>query len=195
MGIHGGRAFLVGHPLGDSFHDHFAAGVYEGESDLLGLALFKSTAKRHPLAAATGGRRLTGWPAWQVSRRWRSGGDQDDRLLLDATLRDLARQARRGLGTWSLEADRCLRQYGRRLADRQLVVADLSTRLQQLIACLAVVHKADRQADEQTVLAASCWCREALAGATGGRLTASDQAAVAKLGRLVLEASATARTR
>jgi alkylation response protein AidB-like acyl-CoA dehydrogenase len=40
LGIHGGRAFLVGHPLGDSFHDHFAAGIYEGESDLLGLALF-----------------------------------------------------------------------------------------------------------------------------------------------------------
>ena len=192
LGIHGGRAFLVGHPLGDSFHDHFAAGIYEGESDLLGLALFKSTAKRHPLAAATGGRRLTGWLAWQLSRRWRSAGDQDDRLLLDGTLRDLARQARRGLAAWSIETDRCLRRYGRGLADRQLVVADLSTRLQQFIGCLAVIHQADRQADEQAILAASCWCREALAGATGGRLTASDQAAVAALGWLTLEASGTA---
>jgi alkylation response protein AidB-like acyl-CoA dehydrogenase/DNA-binding CsgD family transcriptional regulator len=27
LGIHGGRAFLVGHPLGDSFHDHLAVGT------------------------------------------------------------------------------------------------------------------------------------------------------------------------
>ncbi|MFM7034724.1 MAG: AMP-binding protein, partial [Planctomycetia bacterium] len=32
LGVHGGRAFLVGHPLGDSFHDHFAVTIYEGES-------------------------------------------------------------------------------------------------------------------------------------------------------------------
>nr|MCS5616501.1 acyl-CoA dehydrogenase family protein [Pirellulales bacterium] len=51
LGIHGGRAFLVGHPLGDAWHDHFAVGVYEGESDLLGLALFRGLAKGHPLAA------------------------------------------------------------------------------------------------------------------------------------------------
>ncbi|NBU42351.1 MAG: acyl-CoA dehydrogenase, partial [Planctomycetia bacterium] len=35
LGVHGGRAFLVGHPLGDSLHDHLAVGIYEGESDLL----------------------------------------------------------------------------------------------------------------------------------------------------------------
>ena len=187
LGIHGGRAFLVGHPLGDSFHDHFAAGVYEGESDLLGLALFKGVAKQHPLAAATGGRRVTGWLGWQLARRWPAGSDADDRQLLDGRLRDYARQARRGLARWSLEADHCLRRYGRRLADRQLVVADLSTRLQQLISSLAVAHLADRLADDQSVLAASCWCREALAAATGKRPTTADQAALATLGKLTLE--------
>ena len=55
LGVHGGRAFLVGHPLGDSLHDHLAVTVYEGESDLLGLALFKGIAKHHPLAAIAEG--------------------------------------------------------------------------------------------------------------------------------------------
>ena len=187
LGIHGGRAFLVGHPLGDSFHDHFAAGVYEGESDLLGLALFKGVAKGHPLAAVAGRRRLAGWLGWQLGRRWGRDGDADDRRLLAGELRDWAHQARRGLAAWSLEADLCLRRYGHGLADRQLVVADLSTRLQQLISCLAVVHQADRQADDQAVLAAGCWCREALAAATGKRPTAADQAAIAALGKLTLE--------
>ncbi|MEY3032781.1 MAG: Acyl-CoA dehydrogenase, partial [Planctomycetota bacterium] len=187
LGIHGGRAFLVGHPLGDSFHDHFAAGVYEGESDLLGLALFKGVAKQHPLAAVAGGRRVAGWLGWQLARRWQVARDADDRQLLDGTLRDCTRQARRGLAAWSLEADRCLRRYGRGLADRQLVVADLSTRLQQLISSLAVAHLADRLADDQSVLAASCWCREALAAATGKRPTTADQAALATLGKLTLE--------
>jgi long-subunit acyl-CoA synthetase (AMP-forming)/alkylation response protein AidB-like acyl-CoA dehydrogenase len=187
LGIHGGRAFLVGHPLGDSFHDHFAAGVYEGESDLLGLALFKGVAKRHPLATAAGGRRVAGWLARQIACRWQVARDADDRQLLEGRLQDCARQARRGLAAWSLEADRCLRRYGRGLADRQLVVADLSTRLQQFISCLAIVHQADRQADEKTVLAATCWCREALAAATGKRPTAADQASLATLGKLTLE--------
>jgi hypothetical protein len=91
------------------------------------------------------------------------------------------------LARWSLEADHCLRRYGRRLADRQLVVADLSTRLQQFTSCLAVAHLADRLADDQSVLAASCWCREALAAATGKRPTAADQASLATLGKLTLE--------
>ena len=67
------------------------------------------------------------------------------------------------------------------------MVADLSTRLQQFISCLAIVHQADRQADEKTVLAATCWCREALAAATGKRPTAADQASLATLGKLTLE--------
>jgi alkylation response protein AidB-like acyl-CoA dehydrogenase len=89
LGVHGGRAFLVGHPLGDSLHDHFAVTVYEGENDLLGLALFKGLAKRHPLAAAaldaSPARRVTSrpsrpsrlsWLGWRLATL--AGGGADD---------------------------------------------------------------------------------------------------------------------
>ncbi|MFM9025735.1 MAG: AMP-binding protein, partial [Planctomycetaceae bacterium] len=66
LGVHGGRAFLVGHPLGDSLHDHLAVGVYEGESDLLGLALIKGLAKAHPLASPGG---LAGLAGGNTRRR------------------------------------------------------------------------------------------------------------------------------
>ena len=186
LGIHGGRAFLVGHPLGDSFHDHFAAGVYEGESDLLGLALFKGLAKRHPLAGARGGRRLGGWLVRQAGSRLLPDATAADGGILDGELQELARRARRGLAAWRLEAEGLLARHGRSLADRQLLVADLSTRLQQLVSCLVICHHADRQADDEQVLAASCWSRAMLATATGHRLTAADHARVAELGRLVL---------
>lgn len=184
LGIHGGRSFLVGHPLGDSFHDHFAAGVYEGESDLLGLALFKGVAKQHPLATR---RSAVGWLAWRLSRRWRARRAAEDDGLLDPALRRLARRSRRRLARWSIRVDRLLRRHGPRLAEQQLLVADLSTQLQQLISCLAVVHLADQRGTDEAVLAAICWSRQALAAASGRRLTAADHARLAALGRLQAE--------
>lgn len=41
---HGGRALLVGHPVGDSLHDYLASTIYEGEGDLLCLSLGRSLA-------------------------------------------------------------------------------------------------------------------------------------------------------
>ena len=184
LGIHGGRAFLVGHPLGDSFHDHFAAGVYEGESDLLGLALFRGVAKRHPMALR---RSVAGWLGWRLVRWWRSHRAAEDFSLLDGELRGLARQAGQSLTRWSLDADRLLRRRGRELAEQQLLVASLSARLQQLIATLAVLHLADRRGDEASVLAAVCWSRQALVAATGTQLTAADHENLTALGRLQTE--------
>ena len=181
LGIHGGRAFLVGHPLGDSFHDHFAAGVYEGESDLLGLALFKGVAKRHPLAER---RELIGWLEWRFMRRWRSHLAAECHSLLDGELRALARQAGRGLTQWSVDADRLLRRRARELSEKQLLVSDMSARLQRLIATLAVLHLADRRGDEASVLAAVCWSRQALAVEAGTPLTGADHENLAALGRL-----------
>lgn len=44
---HGGRAFLVGHPWGDHLHDFLAPSIYEGENEILLLALFKTASKPH----------------------------------------------------------------------------------------------------------------------------------------------------
>ena len=190
LGVHGGRAFLVGHPLGDSLHDHFAVTVYEGESDLLGLALFKGLAKHHPLAGlareTSKGRRAAAWLAWRIGllgRRHR----RDDAGILDSRLRDHAAAARRLLDAAAIRIDRGIRRHGRTLADRQLLVGSWSADVRELVSVLAVAHHADATADDEDLRAADCWCRLALARARGRRLTAADHACMAALGRSVAE--------
>jgi len=184
LGVHGGRAFLVGHPLGDSFHDHFAATVYEGESDLLGLALFKGLCKHHPLAGASG-RRAWQWLAWRlhglVRPVRRDGGE-----ILDRGLRDHAARARRLLGGLAVRIDRAVRSQGRSLAERQLFCGGLAAEARDLVSVLAVAHRGDMLGDERSLAAADCWCRMALARATGRRLAAADHAQIAALGRATL---------
>ena len=184
LGVHGGRAFLVGHPLGDSLHDHFAVTVYEGESDLLGLALFKGLAKHHPLAArARDPRRLARageWLAWRTGRF--AAGGRADVGLLDARLRGHALRARRGLGELAVRIDRGIRRHGRGLADRQLEIGGLAAEAREFVSVLATAHHADAQGTDAAAQAADVWCRLAVARAAGRRLTAADHTAVAALG-------------
>jgi len=184
LGIHGGRAFLVGHPLGDSFHDHFAVSVYEGESDLLGLALFKGLARHHPLASsrhAAAWRRAADWVAWRTGLQASAAGE--DGGILDRGLRRHARSARRRLGRLAVAIDRALRRYGRSLAERQLQVAALSAAVRDATSVLAVAHHADARGDDRVLPAADAWCRMALARAAGRPPTPDDLAAVARAGR------------
>ena len=185
LGIHGGRAFLVGHPLGDSLHDHFAVGVYEGESDLLGLALFRGLAKGHPLAArgrdASALRRVAGWLAWRAGA-WSSSRHRDDGAILDGPLRAHARAARRGLAAAALAIDRAIRRHGRSLAERHLEIGGLSARVRDFASVLAAAHHADASGDEHAVASADVWCRLALARAAGRHPSAADLSALATLG-------------
>jgi hypothetical protein len=184
LGIHGGRAFLVGHPLGDAWHDHFAVGVYEGESDLLGLALFRGLAKGHPLAGhrrEAVARGAVDWLAWRAAA-WSRGGHGDDGAILDRSLRRHARAARRGLAGAALAIDRAIRKHGRRLAERQLEIGGLSAVVQDLASVLAVAHHADASGDDSAIMAADAWCRLALARAAGRRPSPGDLAAIAAVG-------------
>jgi len=190
LGIHGGRAFLVGHPLGDSFHDHFAVTVYEGESDLLGLALLKGLCKHHPAAGETGPlRKAVAWLAWRAGvlarPSARAGGE-----ILDRRLRGHAAAARRMLDAAAVRLDRALRRLGRSFAERQLLAAAISAEIREATSVLAVAHHADAVGDDRQVAAADCWCRLALARGRGVRLTADDHAALAWLGRSIAERNA-----
>ena len=189
-GIHGGRGFLLGHPLGDALHDHFAVNTYEGESGLLELALFKGLAKRHPLA----GRRSSiaaSLPllADRLCSRWRSAAE--DRSILDSRLRGFASAARRGLATAGRDIERMLRRHGRGLADRQLIVGSLAARVREQLTILAVAHHADRviapQGDTPALAAAETACRLALARSSGRHLTPADLACLANAGKRSLK--------
>jgi len=197
LGVHGGRAFLVGHPLGDSLHDHLAVSIYEGESDLLELASFKGLCKRHPAMRRGGSaaRRFGDWLTWRVGRIAKPAGG-DTAFILDAELRDHAQRARRGLARTAVEIDRAVRRHGRALAERQLEVGSLAARVHTLLSVLAVAHYADARADATgdgapgdgafTIAAADVWCRLALRRAAGRHPTPADFAAVAAVGRRVL---------
>ncbi|MGI9178585.1 MAG: AMP-binding protein [Pirellulales bacterium] len=188
LGVHGGRAFLVGHPLGDSLHDHFAVSVYEGESELLGLALFKGIAKHHPLAAlgreAAAWRRAGAWLAWRVAAA--AGGQRQDAAILDRCLREHAQAARRSLLMTARCIDRAIRQHGRNLAERQLEVGQLSADIREAVSVLAVAHHADAAGDDRLLSPADVWCRLALAGVGGRRPAGHDLAAVAAMGARIM---------
>jgi hypothetical protein len=188
LGVHGGRAFLVGHPLGDSLHDHFAVTVYEGESELLGLALFKGLCKHHPLVAAarSGQASPWGWLSWRAGLLCRRPS-QGDASILDRRLRRHAATARGLLDRLALRIDRGIRRHGKGLAERQLLAGTWAEEFRQLVSVLAVAHHADATAADQDAAAADCWCRRALARARGVKPSVADHAALAALGRAVVE--------
>jgi hypothetical protein len=194
VGVHAGRTFLVGNPLGDAIHDHLAVGIYEGESGLLGLALFKGLAKRHPLAASATRpqlRRAAAWLAWRVGRLVSASPEFD--TLLDASLRGHARSARRLLDRTAVGIDRAIRRQGRSLADEQAVVGELSRRVRAAVAVLAVAHHVDcnplgehpGEADWRP-LAAEAFCRRAVAAAAGRLPTPADLGLEAELGAAIV---------
>ncbi len=185
LGVHGGRAFLVGHPLGDSFHDHFAATIYEGESDLLGLALFKGLAKHHPAIGSSKQRAALEWLAWRVGRL-ATAPSPDGRTILDRTLRQHVRHARRLLGSAAVRIDRDIRRHGRRLAERQLLMGRHAATVRDLMSVLAVAHRGDMLGDERSLLEADCWCHMALARAAGCVPSAAADTRLAALGRATM---------
>lgn len=192
-GIHGGRGFLLGHPLGDSLHDLFAVNTYEGESGLLELALFKGLAKQHPLAARRHESKIALLGPLLALALSRRSSAAEDRAILDARFRSFARAARRGLARSARDIERAMRHHGRNLADRQLVVGHLAARVREYLTVLAVAHHTDRviapQGNATCLAAAETCCRLTLARATGHHPTARDLACLAETGRQVLRKS------
>jgi alkylation response protein AidB-like acyl-CoA dehydrogenase len=80
---HGGRFFLQGHPAGDLAYDHLAPCIYEGENDLLRLAMIQSLAKiSGGLSPSLG---VTGQPAWFITAWQRVNSQVSSNLLAART--------------------------------------------------------------------------------------------------------------
>jgi hypothetical protein len=87
---HGGRFFLQGHPAGDMLYDYLAPCIYEGENDLLCLAMFHTLAKDSREVRPTLNRSLeTPWSL--VSSRIKPS-TVSNRSLLQAELIAIARE-------------------------------------------------------------------------------------------------------
>jgi alkylation response protein AidB-like acyl-CoA dehydrogenase len=192
MKTHGGRAFLQGHLFGDHVHEYLAPCIYEGEGEMLGMALFKSLVKQHGMQyfepvgralAAAGLSRLSPtrpgelwrlrkvlWPyaRWWLGEHLARKGRTEMGPLPNA-LREHAQFAIRGLQRMPREISAVLRKHQLRLTDRQCRMSELSARVQKLVVMLVTSLYAGRQNDSLVQAAADVLCQDLARELTGQR--------------------------
>ncbi|MEX2174345.1 MAG: acyl-CoA dehydrogenase family protein [Pirellulaceae bacterium] len=208
MKTHGGRAFLHGHLFGDQVHEFLAPCIYEGEGEMLGMALFKSLIKQHgttyfePVGKALQAAgmkkfnpanpvhawKLRGalgpygmwWVGEKFSHKWRT-----ELGPMPSGLREHAIAAIRGLQALPLEISGAMRKHQLKLADRQCRMSELSLRTQKLVVMLATSLYAGRQNDETVRMAADIVCQDLARELSGKRPTDRYFRAVSELGEKV----------
>jgi hypothetical protein len=184
---------LHGHLFGDQVHEFLAPCIYEGEGEMLGMALFKSLVKQHgtayfePVGKALAAAKMKTfspanplhvwklrsalvpygwwWLSESLSRKWRTElGPMPD------TLREHALAAIHGLQGMPLEISATLRKHQLKLADRQCRMSELSTKVQKLVVMLATSLYAARQNDEVVRAAADVVCQDLARELSGKRV-------------------------
>jgi alkylation response protein AidB-like acyl-CoA dehydrogenase len=210
MKTHGGRAFLHGHFFGDNIHEFLAPCIYEGEGEMLGMALFKSLVKQHgrqffePIGktlVAAGIRKPNMlnpahlWklkaPLWEYTKWYVgqsiSGSNGSEMPLLPRELRVHAEFAKNGLRKMAREISGTMRKHQLKLADRQCRMSDLSARVQALVLILCTSLYAGRQDNEIVRSAAEGLCRHLTRGLTGERASDRDLRELTELGSAIAE--------
>lgn len=173
---HGGRSFLHGHAVGDNLHDWLAPSIYEGESDLLSLALLKNLARREPAGAIAGAGGSGESPKSQKSPKSQAPCTPPfDRFVDRAS--ELAVALQRELDEWLKDDDES--QQGRAL--------ELSRRVRNLAVLLCVTAYASESTTETIRLAAESLCRDVLRDLTNERPTGEDFATADRLGQRLVD--------
>lgn len=184
MKTHGGRSFLHGHLFGDHVHDYLAPCIYEGEGEMLGLALFKALVKQHgqtffepvgkalhaaglkklnpsnPLQLWRLRSALAPYAKWMAGERFARKSRTPSATKLPPELAGHVDFACRELQRMPLAIDRTLRKHQLKLADRQCRMAELSARVQKLVIMLCTALYAAGKADALTRRAADVLCRD-----------------------------------
>ena len=210
MKTHGGRSFLHGHRFGDNVHEYLAPCIYEGEGEMLGLALFKSLVKHHgstylePIARAlreAGIDRPNPWNpvhAWKLRRaatpyvRWLAAQrlrrpPRAELAELSAPLKSHAERAYCQLQRAPLEISAAMRKHHLTLADRQLRMSEISTRIQALIVQLCTSVHAGGSESDVVRDAGAVLCQELNRRLTGHRPTDREFRALSGLGERLLD--------
>lgn len=210
MKTHGGRSFLHGHWFGENVHEFLAPCIYEGEGEMLSMALFKSLVKQHGReyfesigrTFATAGiskpNLLNPRHAWAVRNslfryaRWMTGrtlrGSPWDALPnMPGDLQSHAIRGQRILAKSGDQISAMMRRLQLQLANRQCRINAASTRVQDAVVMLVTSLYAASSDDPITRQAADTLCRR-----LGNRLehrgeSDSDYAATTKLGQMISE--------
>lgn len=167
MKTHGGRSFLHGHAVGDNLYDWLAPSIYEGESDLLSLALLKHLTRRDSSAPIQLELRESG-PVAQHDSPFANHVDRASQLAVEIS---------REIGDW-LERDD---------DSRQLRALELSRRVQRLAMLLCVAAYGVEQSCETTLRSADLLCRDLLRDLTYQRPSDEDLARADQLGQILVE--------
>ena len=210
MKTHGGRSFLKGHLFGENVHEFLAPCIYEGEGEMLGMALFKSLVKQHGVqffepvgkALAAAGikklspanpahvwalrRELPPYLGWWLSQKLSPRG-MPQLPSMPPALRAHAQYACRTLPKMSLEIDGAMRKHQLKLADRQLRMSELSARVQKLVTILCTSLYAAQNGDAVTQSAADILCQDLTREMTGARPSDRYYRAVTTLGEEIAE--------
>jgi hypothetical protein len=210
MKTHGGRSFLKGHLFGENVHEFLAPCIYEGEGEMLGMALFKSLVKQHGVQffepvgkalAAAGIKRLSPanpahlwalrrelppYAAWLMSHKLSVAG-RPQLPAMPSALRDDAEYACRMLPHMALEISGAMRKHQLKLADRQLRMSELSSRVQKLVTILCTSLYAVQHGDEITREAADILCQDLRRELTGERPSDRYYRAVTSLGEKIAD--------
>lgn len=190
MKTHGGRSFLHGHVFGDNVHEYLAPCIYEGEGEMLGMALFKSLIKQHgtqyfePVGKALVANQMKSFSpsnpldVWKLrgalvpyARWWagelaaRKGRSQPDRL--PEPFGAHVAFAIRGLQAMPLTISEAMRKHQLRLPDRQCRMSQLSSQVQRLVVLLTTALFAARQNDEVVRAAGDVLCQDLQRELTG----------------------------
>ncbi len=192
MKTHGGRAFLHGHLFGDNVHDFLAPCIYEGEGEMLGLALFKSLIKEHgkryfePLGRTMQQNNMRSFNPlnpvhlWQLRKElcaylfWRTGkalapSDRQRVPQMEASMQKMVDFALTQFQKLATAMSAAMTKHQLKLADRQCLMAELSQRVQDTVVMLVTCLYAHQKNDPFTTAAAEFLCRELQRKLTGQR--------------------------
>ncbi len=210
MKTHGGRSFLHGHLFGDNVHEFLAPCIYEGEGEMLGMALFKSLVKQHgreyfESIGQTLAERNVASPnllnpahAWMLRKSlWRYAHWMVGRTLRPAAWSaapdmpaEFARHlkfAQRALSGSGNRISATMRKFQLKLAERQCRISNLSQHVQDATVMLVTALYGAQHADPLTRQAADALCRHLRQRMTGEPASDRDYAAVTRLGQAIAE--------
>jgi alkylation response protein AidB-like acyl-CoA dehydrogenase len=210
MKTHGGRAFLHGHLFGDNVHEFLAPCIYEGEGEMLGMALFKSLVKQHgrqffepigKILAASGIRKpnmLNPAHIWKLKgplmaySKWFAGqrlqrANHPDLSFLPRDMKAHAEFAANNLHAMASEISGTMRKHQLKLADRQCRMSELSSRVQSLVLMLCTSLYAGRQENELVRRSGDVLCRHLTRTLTGKRVSDRDLRDLTELGEAIAD--------
>jgi alkylation response protein AidB-like acyl-CoA dehydrogenase len=192
MKTHGGRSFLKGHIFSENVFDFLAPCIYEGEGEVLGLAFFKSLIKEHgkqffePIGKAlqTHGIKnfspLNPMHLWKLKNemgsylKWKFGRKvtfRDDGQVpnLDGRLAAHVSFAQSMFGKFPEEISGTMVKHQLKLADRQCRMAELSSRIQDVVTILVTALWAHGKKTESATASADMLCQDLRRKLTGER--------------------------